>query len=146
VTITVPQMPLSEIDGMVNLISARKAKERSNFRCVLATLLSAVQNFRRKSNFCAGRSPRLFGAHQHYKMEPEKWTKEIQILMAPLEWRRNKNFEGSKSYRKISYEALWTGSSGLNPAPPHASPRLNGGGRRPGLMQLRGKRPCITPS
>ena len=28
VAITVPQMPLSEIDGMVNLISERWAKER----------------------------------------------------------------------------------------------------------------------
>ena len=28
VAITVPQMPLSKIDGMVNLISAQRAKER----------------------------------------------------------------------------------------------------------------------
>jgi hypothetical protein len=28
VAITLPQMPLSEIDGMVNLFSARRAKER----------------------------------------------------------------------------------------------------------------------
>jgi hypothetical protein len=35
--------------------------------------------------------------------------------MAPLEWRRNRNFEGSKSYRKKSYEALWTDNFSGNP-------------------------------
>jgi hypothetical protein len=34
------------------------------------------------------------------KWNPEKWTKETQKLMAILEWRRNRNFEGSKYYRK----------------------------------------------
>ena len=42
--ITLPQMTLSKIDGVVNLFSTRRAKETSNFRCMLAGLLSAVQN------------------------------------------------------------------------------------------------------
>ena len=44
VAITLPQIPLSEIDGMVNLFSARRAKERSNIWCVLVGLLSAMRN------------------------------------------------------------------------------------------------------
>jgi hypothetical protein len=34
------------------------------------------------------------------KWNPEKLTKETQKLMTPLEWRRKRNLEGSKSYRK----------------------------------------------
>jgi hypothetical protein len=45
VAITLPQMPLSEIDGMINLFSTQRAKERHLiFRCVLAGLLGAVRN------------------------------------------------------------------------------------------------------
>ena len=40
--ITLPQMPLSEIDGVVNLFSTRRVKEISNFQCVLARLLVVV--------------------------------------------------------------------------------------------------------
>ena len=44
VAITLPQMPLSKIDGVVNLFFARRAKETSNFRCMLAGLLGVVRN------------------------------------------------------------------------------------------------------
>jgi hypothetical protein len=44
VAITLLQKPLSEIDGVVNLFSVWRAKERSNFRCMLVGLLGAVRN------------------------------------------------------------------------------------------------------
>ena len=45
--ITIPQIPLSEIDGVVNNFFARRAKERerSNFWFVLAALLGAEISF-----------------------------------------------------------------------------------------------------
>ena len=36
---------------------------------MLAAWLGVVRNFYRKSKFCAGRSPCLFRAYQHYKIE-----------------------------------------------------------------------------
>jgi hypothetical protein len=45
VAITLPQMPLSEIDGVVNLFFRVEGKrETSNFWYVLAGLLGAVRN------------------------------------------------------------------------------------------------------
>jgi hypothetical protein len=54
VAITIPQIPLSEIDGMVNQFFARRAKERSNFQFVLATLLGARISFLPKIKFLHG--------------------------------------------------------------------------------------------
>jgi len=44
VAITLPQMPLSKIDGVVNLFSAWKAKERHRIFGVFVGLLGAVRN------------------------------------------------------------------------------------------------------
>ena len=51
--ITIPQIPLSEIDGLVNQFSVRRAKERerSNFWFVLAALMDAVISFSPKIKF-----------------------------------------------------------------------------------------------
>jgi hypothetical protein len=107
--ITAPQMPLSEINGMVNLISAQSAKVRH-------LIFGACwrHSSTRHEIFARADLPICLGPTNIAKRNPEKWTKETQKLMAPLEWRRNRNFEGSKSYRKKSYEALWTGSVGGN--------------------------------
>jgi len=68
--ITVPQMPLSEIDGVVNLIATRRAKERHLIFAACWRHCSAqCEIFAKKSNCRVGRSPRPFRAHQHCKLE-----------------------------------------------------------------------------
>ena len=51
VAITIPEIPLSEIDGMVNQFSSRSAKERSNFWFMLAALLGTGISFLPKIKF-----------------------------------------------------------------------------------------------
>ena len=109
VAITVPQMPLSEINGMVNLISEQRAKERNLIFGACWRHCSARCEIFAKNQIFAWADLLV------YLGNLKKWTKETQKLMAPLEWRRNRNFEASKSYRKKSYEALWTRSSCRNP-------------------------------
>jgi hypothetical protein len=66
--------------------------------------------------------------------------------MAPLEWRRNKNFDGSKSYRKKNPMKPFGPAALVGTlAPPHASPHLNGGGWRPGLTQTCGESHASLP-
>ena len=115
VSITVSQMPLSQIDGMLNLISAWRAKWRHLIFGVCWRHCSArCEIFTKNQIFAWVDLPVCLGPTNHSNWNPEKWTKETQKL-APLEWRRNRNFEGSKSHRKKSYEAHWTGSTGGNP-------------------------------
>ena len=102
VAITVPQMPLSKIDGMVNLISERRAKERHLIFGVCWHDSSArCEIFAKNEIFARADLLVCSGPTNTTKWNPKKWTKETLKLMAPLEWRRNMNFEGSKSYRKI---------------------------------------------
>ena len=109
-------MPLSEIDGMVNLISERRAKERNLiFGACWRHCSARCEIFAKNQIFARVDLPVYLVPTNTTKWNPKKWTKETQKLMAPLEWMRNENFEGSKSYRKKSYEALWTDSSGGNP-------------------------------
>ena len=58
VATTILQIPLSEIDGMVNQFSVRSAKERDLIfgSCWWHCWVRGF-HFRPKSNFCAGRSP-----------------------------------------------------------------------------------------
>ena len=101
VAIIVPQMPLSEIDGMVNLISAQRAKERHQIFGVCWRHGSVrCEIFAENQIFARVDLPVCLGPTNTAKWNPEKWTKETQKLMAPLEWRINRNFEGSKSYRE----------------------------------------------
>ena len=110
-------MPLSEIDGMVNLISKQRAKERHLiFGACWRHCSARCEIFAKNEIFTRIDLPVCLGPTNTEKWNPKKWTKETQKLMAPLEWRRNKNFEGSKSNRKKSYETLWTGSSSGNPS------------------------------
>ena len=105
-------MLLFEIDGMVNLISLQRAKKRHLILGECWWHYSARCEFFVENQFFAWADlPVCSGPTNTAKWNLEKWTKETQKLMAPLEWRRNRNFEGSKSY-----EALWTGSSGGNPS------------------------------
>ena len=109
-------MLLSEIDGMVNLISLQRAKKRHLILGECWWHYSAgCKIFAENLIFAWADLPVCSGPTNTAKWNPKKWTKETQKLMAPLEWRRNRNFEASKSYRKKSYEALWTGSSDGNP-------------------------------
>ena len=61
VAITIPQIPLSEIEGMVNQFSTRRAKERerererSNFWFVLTALLGAGISFLPEIKFFCGK-------------------------------------------------------------------------------------------
>ena len=113
--IIVPQMPLSEIDGMVNLIFEWREKERHLiFNACWRHCSALCKIFTENQIFAQAYLLVYSGPTNTEKWNPEKWTKETQKLMAPMEWRRNRNFEGSKSYRKKSYEALWTDSSGRN--------------------------------
>ena len=106
---------LSEIDGIVNLISRRRAKERHLiFGACWRHCSVRCEIFAENQIFVRVDLPVCSRPTNTTKWNPEKWTKETQKLMSPLEWRRNRNFEGSKSYRKKSCEALWTGSSGGN--------------------------------
>ena len=103
VAITVPQMPLYEIDGMVNLISEHRAKERHLILGACWRDCSArCEIFAKNQIFVRADLPICLGPTSTVKWNPEKWTKETQKLMATLEWRGNKNFEGSKSYRENS--------------------------------------------
>jgi hypothetical protein len=52
---TIPQMPLFEIDGVVNLFSARRAKERH----LILVRVGGTARCGAKSNFWANRSPSL---------------------------------------------------------------------------------------
>ena len=63
VAITIPQIPLSEIDGMINQFSMRRAKERerSNFWFVLAALMDAVISFFPKIKFLRWQIAAPFG-------------------------------------------------------------------------------------
>jgi len=58
--------------------------------------------------------PISLGPTNTTKWNPKKWTKETQKLMVPLEWRRNNNFEGSKSANPI-------GKNPMKPFGPAAS-------------------------
>ena len=64
---------------------AEGKRETSNFRCVLVALLGAVRNFRQKSNFRTADLPVYSEPSNTAKWNPEKWTKETQQLMTPLE-------------------------------------------------------------
>ena len=58
VAITISQIPLSKIDGVVNQFSTRRAKERDLvFSSCWQHSWARGFHFRPKSNFCAGRSP-----------------------------------------------------------------------------------------
>ena len=58
VAITISQIPLSKIDGVVNQFSMRWAKERDLiFSSCWQHCWARGFHFRPKSNFCAGRSP-----------------------------------------------------------------------------------------
>ena len=112
---TVSQMPLSELDGMVNLIFEQRAKETHLiFGACWRDCSARCEIFAQNQIFARADLPICSGPSNTAKWNLEKWTKETQKLMATLEWRRNRNFDGSKSYRKKTYEALWTGSSGGN--------------------------------
>ena len=101
VSIIVPQMSLSKIDGMVNLISEQRAKERLLIFGVCWWHCSArCEIFAKNQIFVRVDLPVYLRPTNTVKWNPEKWTKETQKLMTPLEWRRNRNLEGSKSYRK----------------------------------------------
>ena len=147
VAITVPQMPLSKIDGMVNLISTWKAKERHLFFSACWRHYSArCEIFAGNQIFARANLLVCSGPTNTAKWNPEKWTKETQKLMAPLEWMRNENFEGSKSYRKKSYEALWIGSSGGNPG---STARKSASKRRCAVARADAapwRMPCTTTS
>ena len=142
----VPQMPLSEIDGMVNLISVRRAKERHQIFNVCWRHCSArCEIFVENQIFAWADLPVCSRLTNTAKWNLEKWTKETQKLMAPLEWRRNRNFEGSKSYRKNPMKPFGPVAPARTPAPPHASLHLNGGRRRPGLTQPHGEGHASLP-
>ena len=73
---TIPQIPLSKIDGMVNLNFERRAKERHLiFGACWQDCSEWCEIFVENQNFHADRSPRLFGAHQHCKMESQEMDK-----------------------------------------------------------------------
>ena len=99
--ITVPQMPSSKIDGMVNLISAWRAKERHLIFGACWWHYSAQCKIFTENQILAWADLLVYsGPMNTTKWNPEKLTKETQKVKAPLEWRRKRNFEGSKSYRK----------------------------------------------
>jgi len=141
-------MPLSKIDGMVNLFSMQRAKERHLiFGACWRHCLSRCKSFAKNQFFARADLPVCSGPTNTAKWNPNKWTKETQKL-DPLEWRRNNNFEGSKSANPIGKNPMKPFGS-VAPAgtlaPPHASPRLNGGGWRPGLTQPYGERHASLP-
>ena len=60
VAITIPQIPLSEIDGVVNQFSTRRARERERdliFGSCWRHYRARGFHFHSKSNFRTGRSP-----------------------------------------------------------------------------------------
>ena len=63
VAITLPQMPLSEIDDVVNLFSARRAKERHQ---IFGACWRDSARRGAKSNFWAGRPPCLLSRDQNF--------------------------------------------------------------------------------
>jgi len=110
-------MPLFEIDGMVNLISERRAKVRHLIFCAYWWDCPArCEIFTENQIFAQADLHVCSGPTNTAKWNPKKWTKETQKLMASLEWRRNIGIlKDPNPIAKNSYEALWTGSSGGNP-------------------------------
>ena len=101
VAIIVPQMPSSRINGMVNLISMRRAKERHLiFGACWRHCSTLCKIFTENQIFTRVDLPVCSGPTNTAKWNLEKWTKDTQKIMAPMKWMRNRNFEGSKSYRK----------------------------------------------
>ena len=81
VAITVPQMSLSKIDGMVNLISAQRAKERHLiFGACWRHCLSRCKSFAKNQFFARADLPICSGPTNTAKWSPEKWTKETKKL------------------------------------------------------------------
>ena len=68
---TLPQMPLSEIDGMVNLISEWRAKERHLIFDAFGGTARRGVKFSSKIKFSRGQISSSVGAHQHCKMESQ---------------------------------------------------------------------------
>ena len=90
--------------------------------------------------------PVYLGSTNTAKWNHEKWIKETQKVMAPLEWRRNMNFEGFKSCWKNPMKPFGPAALAGTLAPPHTSPCLNRGGRLLGLTQPHGERHASLPS
>jgi hypothetical protein len=86
VAITVSQMPLFEIDGMVNLIFARRAKERHLiFGACWRPCSARCEILVKNQIFTRVDLPICLGPTNIAKWNLEKWTKETQKVMAPLE-------------------------------------------------------------
>jgi hypothetical protein len=110
VAITVPQMPLSEIYGIVNLISARRAIERHLiFGACWRHCSARCEIFAENQIFARADLPVCWGPP----------TLQNRIL-------RNRQ-KKLKSLKPIRFHR--PAAPAGTPAPPHASPRLNGGGR-----------------
>ena len=131
VAIASPQMPLSKIDGMVNLISARRAKERHlifgacwRYCSALCEIFAENQIFAKNQIFAWADLPICLGPTYTAKWNPKKWTKKLKSLK-PIRFHRP--------------------SASAIAAPPHASPHLNGGGRWPGLTQPHGEHRASLP-
>jgi hypothetical protein len=81
VAITVPQMLLSEIDGMVNVISARRAKERHLiFGACWWHCSARCEIFTESQIFAQADLPVCLGPTNTAKWNLKKWTKETQKL------------------------------------------------------------------
>ena len=94
VAITLPQMPLFEVDGVVNLFFTWRAKERHLIFSACWRHCSAwCKIFAKNQNFEWADLLVCSGPTNTAKWNPEKWTKETQKHMAPLESRRNNNLE-----------------------------------------------------
>ena len=86
VAITLTQMPFSEIDGVVNLFSARRAKERHLiFGACWRDCSAWCEIFVENQIFVRADLPVCLGPTNTAKWNLEKWTKETQKLMATLE-------------------------------------------------------------
>jgi hypothetical protein len=81
VAIIVPQMPLSKIDGMVNLTSVRRAKERHLiFGACWWHYWARCEIFAKNQIFAWVDLPVCSGPSNIAKWNPKKWTKETQKL------------------------------------------------------------------
>jgi hypothetical protein len=115
VAIIVPQMPLSKIDCIVYLISARRAKERHLiFGACWRHCSERCEIFAEYQIFAQADLLICLGPTNTTKWNPEKWIKETQNW--PL-WNGGETgiLKDPKPIGKKSYEALWTSRFGGNP-------------------------------
>ena len=133
-------MPLSKIDGMVNLISSRRAKERHLIFGACWRHCSMRCEIFDKRN-----SPSIWGPPTLQNGIPRNGQKKLKNLW--LLWNGGEIgiLKDPNPIRKNPMKPFGPTALAETPIPPHASPRLNGGGRRPRLTQPRGQGHASLP-